>query len=190
MMINYMKSKKKSNESLEKDKHNFDKYKDVYKSLRVGVITVSDRVYNKLMEDENYGLIKGILEEVGISVSYYSVVPDELELIEGELRKLVQEQFDLVLTNGGTGFSPKDLTPEATKKVITKETPGITELMRYEGFKNTPKAALSRATSGIANKTLIINLPGTPKGVKECLTAVIPILPHAYEMINQLSVRH
>lgn len=173
---------------MSKDKK--EKYESIYNSLKVGVITVSDRVYNKLMEDENYLTIKKILEDTGIKISYYSVVPDELELIEKELKYLVEKEFDLVLTNGGTGFGPRDLTPEATKKVITKETPGISELMRYEGFKNTPKAALSRAISGIANKTLIINLPGTPKGVKESLTAIIPILPHAYEMINQLSARH
>lgn len=167
-----------------------DKYKEIYKNLKVAVITISDRVYNKVMEDENYLLIKGILEEYNIGILYYAVVPDDIDMIVNELRGCIDKSIDLVLTNGGTGFGPRDVTPEATKKIIAKETPGINELMRYEGFKRTIKAALSRATSGIADKTLIINLPGTPNGVKESLLAVLPIIPHAYDMINQLSSKH
>jgi len=183
---------KKSKESKNKDLKSQlnSKYQEIYKNLKVAVITISDRVFNKLMEDENYLLIKSLLKEYNIEISYYSVVPDEMDMIENELRKCVGLGHDLVLTNGGTGFGPRDVTPEATKKVIIKETPGISELMRYNGFINTPKAALSRAVSGIAEKTLIINLPGTPKGVKESLEAVLSIIPHAYDMINQLSAKH
>jgi len=104
------------------------------------------------------------------------------------LRKAVGEGYSLVVTSGGTGLSPRDVTPEATVAVIEKNVPGIADLMRIESLKITPRAALSRAVSGIRGSTLIINLPGSVKGVRECLTAVRPILGHAMETLKQASL--
>jgi len=115
-------------------------------------------------------------------------LPDERADIESRLRHASDEGFLLVITSGGTGLSPRDMTPEATLAVIDRNVPGIADLMRMESLKITPRAALSRAVSGVRGSTLIINLPGSVKGVRECLAAVRPILAHAVETLKQSSL--
>ena len=124
----------------------------------------------------------------GFEVRPVEILPDDRAAIEKRLRAACDEGIRLVVTTGGTGLSPRDVTPEATLAVIEKPVPGISELMRVEGFKSTPRAALSRAVAGIRQSTLIINLPGSVKGVRECLGAVRPILAHAVETLKQSSL--
>src|SRR6185295_1139607 len=126
--------------------------------------------------------------EAGFDVAAVEILPDERDQIENRLRRASEEGFSLVVTSGGTGLSPRDTTPEATLAVIDRPVPGIAELMRSESLKITPKAALSRAVCGIRRSTLIINLPGSVKGVRECLAAVRPILAHAMEVLRQSSL--
>jgi molybdopterin adenylyltransferase len=155
---------------------------------RALVLTISDSASVGNREDLSGPEAKRILSEAGFEVVPVEILPDEQEQIERRLRKASEENFRLVITSGGTGFSPRDVTPEATLAVIDREAPGIAELMRLESLKITPKAALSRAVSGIRQSTLIINLPGSVKGVRECLTAVRPILSHAVEVLKQSSL--
>jgi len=152
------------------------------------VLTISDSASGGKREDLSGPEAKRILEEVGFSVGNIDILPDERSAIEMRLRKAVGEGYSLVVTSGGTGLSPRDVTPEATLAVIEKNVPGIADLMRIESLKITPRAALSRAVSGIRGSTLIINLPGSVKGVRECLTAVRPILGHAMETLKQASL--
>src|SRR5215475_13389337 len=152
------------------------------------VITVSDSAAAGRREDLSGPEAKRILEETGFAVRAVDVLPDEREAIEKRLRRASEEGFSLVVTSGGTGLSPRDMTPEATLAVIDRHVPGIAELMRIESLKITPRAALSRAVSGICQSTLIINLPGSVKGVRECLTAVRPVLGHAVETLKQASL--
>lgn len=121
----------------------------------------------------------------GFEQVYRDIVPDEKELISAKLREWCDgAEVDIVLTTGGTGLGPRDVTPEATRDVIDIEVPGITEAMRIETLKNTPFAMLSRAVCGVRSGALILTLPGSPKGVSECLEVAIPALPHALEMIK------
>jgi molybdenum cofactor synthesis domain-containing protein len=129
-----------------------------------------------------------ILADVGFDVAAVEVLPDERRAIESRLCGASEEGFRLVVTSGGTGLSPRDVTPEATLAVIDRNVPGIAEFMRLESLKVTPRAALSRAVSGIRRATLIINLPGSVKGVRECLTALQAILPHAVETLKESSL--
>jgi molybdenum cofactor synthesis domain-containing protein len=127
---------------------------------------------------------------MGCEVTAIQVLPDELiEIKENLIRFSDLEGIDLVVTTGGTGLAPRDVTPEATAAVIEKEVPGLAELMRFEGTKTTPRAALSRARAGVRKKTLILNLPGSVKGVRESLSAVAPILSHALEVVSGNTVR-
>ena len=149
-----------------------------------GILTVSDRCSRGEAEDRSGVLLSDILSGIG-EIREYLIVPDEKEKISDVLIKMADEMnCDVVFTTGGTGFAPRDVTPEATKAVIEREAPGISEAIRYESLKITPKAMLSRAVSGIRRKTLIINLPGSPKAVKESLEVVIPVLPHAVETLS------
>jgi molybdenum cofactor synthesis domain-containing protein len=152
------------------------------------VITVSDSAAAGKREDLSGPEAKRILEDAGFSVRSVDILPDEKPAIEARLRLAANEGFHLVVTSGGTGLSPRDVTPEATLAVIEKNVPGIADLMRLESLKITPRAALSRAVSGIRGATLIINLPGSVKGVRECLMAVCPILGHAIETLKQASL--
>ena len=152
------------------------------------VITISDSAAAGKRQDLSGPEAKKILEDAGFTVKAVDVLPDERAAIEARLRRASEEGFTLVVTSGGTGLSPRDVTPEATLAVIDREAPGIAELMRFESLKITPKAALSRAVAGIRASTLIINLPGSVKGVRECLAAVRPILAHAVETLNQASL--
>ncbi len=148
------------------------------------VLTVSDRCSRGETEDKSGPLLCELLSDSG-EIKEYRIVPDETDSISEALIFLCDEvKSDVVFTTGGTGFAPRDITPEATKAVIERETPGISEAIRYESLKITPKAMLSRATSGIRGKTLIINLPGSPKAVKESLSVILPVLPHAIETLS------
>ena len=118
-------------------------------------------------------------------VTEYEIVPDEKASIRAAIKEAVDElKADLVLTTGGTGLSSRDVTPEATREVVEKEIPGFAELMRQKSFEITPTAILSRAIAGIRGKSIIINLPGSPKAVKECLKIILPLVPHALDMIK------
>jgi molybdenum cofactor synthesis domain-containing protein len=152
------------------------------------VITISDSAAAGKRVDLSGPEAKRILEDAGFTVRAIDILPDEQQAIEARLRRASEEGLNLVITSGGTGLSPRDVTPEATLAVIDKNVPGIADLMRIESLKITPKAALSRAVSGIRGSTLIINLPGSVKGVRECLMAVRPILGHAIETVKQASL--
>src|SRR2546428_13898304 len=155
---------------------------------RALVLTISDSASMGKRDDLSGPEAKRTLEEAGFDVAAIEILPDERAGIESRLRRASEEGFRLVVTSGGTGLSPRDVTPEATLAVIDRNVPGIAELMRLESLKVTPRAALSRAVSGIRQSTLIINLPGSVKGVRECLTAVQPILSHAMDVLKQGSL--
>jgi len=155
---------------------------------RALVLTISDSASAGRREDLSGPEAQRILQDVGFDVGKAEILPDERAQIEARLRRASEEDYYLVVTSGGTGLSPRDSTPEATLAVIDREVPGIGELMRLESFKITPRAALSRAVAGIRQSTLIINLPGSVKGVRECLAAVRPILTHAVEVLKQSSL--
>jgi len=148
------------------------------------VITVSDKGYGGAREDLSGPAVRSALESAGYRVVYAAMVPDEQKKIEAELIKCADEmRVSLVLTTGGTGFAPRDVTPEATLAVVRRRTPGIPEAMRYESMKITNRAMLSRCEAGIRGGTLIINLPGSPKAALENLEAVLPALEHGLEML-------
>jgi molybdenum cofactor synthesis domain-containing protein len=155
---------------------------------RALVLTISDTASAGGREDLSGPEAKRILEEAGFDVAPVEILPDERVQIESRLRSASEQDFRLVVTSGGTGLSPRDTTPEATLAVIDREVPGVAELMRWESLKITPRAALSRAVAGIRRTTLIINLPGSVKGVRECLAAVRPILAHAVDVLKQSSL--
>lgn len=152
--------------------------------MTFGVVCVSDRCSKGVCEDKSGPLISEILSTLG-KTEKYVLVPDEKEEIEKVLINLCDEKrINVVFTTGGTGFSPRDITPEATKAVLEKDVPGIAEAIRQKSLEITEKAMLSRAVSGIRKNSLIINLPGSPKAVKEALEVVIPVLPHAVEVLS------
>ncbi|MCL6612463.1 MAG: MogA/MoaB family molybdenum cofactor biosynthesis protein [Peptococcaceae bacterium] len=152
---------------------------------RVGILTASDKGAAGQREDLSAGVIKEIISSAGWRVDDYRIVPDDLDAIRDALIDMVdREKLDLVLTTGGTGFSPRDITPEATKAVIDREVPGIPEVMRAVSLKKTSRAMLSRAVAGIRKSTLIINLPGSQKAVRECLDAIMDSLPHGLEILT------
>ena len=149
-----------------------------------GVLTVSDQGSRGERVDESGQEIKEALVSLGASEIEYGIVPDERPAISAKLREWSDAGVDLVLTTGGTGLTPRDVTPEATLDVLDRVAPGFAEAMRAYGMKQTPQAMLSRAVAGIRKKTLIINMPGSPKAVKECLEAISPALPHAIETVR------
>ncbi len=145
----------------------------------VAILTVSDRSSRGEREDRSGPAVCQTLAALpGAHVVAQAVVPDEIPLIVAALRRYVAQGVDLVLTTGGTGFSPRDVTPEATRQVVERETPGLAEAMRAAGLAHTPHAMLSRAVAGIAGRTLIVNLPGSPRAARENLEALLPALPH------------
>lgn len=147
------------------------------------VLTVSDGVTHGTRADESGDMAVRLLREAGFDVSHRRVVPDERPVIESVLRELAATH-GLVVTTGGTGFGPRDVTPEATRAVIEREAPGLAELMRATGLGHTPMAALSRAVAGALGDALIVNLPGSPQGVRESLASVLPVIPHAVELLG------
>jgi molybdopterin adenylyltransferase len=158
--------------------------------IRAAVVTVSDGVSHGTRVDESGDLTEEILRSAGFDVSDRSVLPDESPRIEARLRELAERGLHLVVTTGGTGFGPRDVTPEATRAVIEREGPGLTELMRRAGLEQTPMAALSRAVAGTRGRTLILNLPGSPRGVRESLDAVLPVVTHAVELLAGMTGPH
>lgn len=153
--------------------------------MRVGVLTISDRGARGERQDANYETIREMMIGIGAQIAHYEVIPDEKEVIRARLVALSDDlHLDLVLTNGGTGLAPRDVTPDATLAVIDKEVPGMAEAMRLEGLKKLPLAMISRAVAGVRGRTLIINLPGSPKGVRENLAVVLPALPHAIDKLR------
>jgi molybdenum cofactor synthesis domain-containing protein len=152
--------------------------------IKTAIITISDKGSKGEREDGTGSALKILLENEGYSIDYYKIIPDEIDIISDELIKLSDsEKVKLIITNGGTGFSKRDVTPEATMKVIEKYVPGIGEAMRAKSLLITPKAVLSRGISGIRKNTLIINLPGSPKGATENLEAVLSAIPHGIEIL-------
>jgi len=150
-----------------------------------GVITVSDKGSRGERVDESGAVAIELLESIGGVVKKYIIVPDEKEEIKDAIIEMTDNlKVDFVVTSGGTGFSPRDVTPEATLEVIERIVPGIPEAMRAESLKVTPKAMLSRAAAGIRKKSLIVNLPGSPKGVRECLEIIMPVLKHGIEILR------
>jgi molybdenum cofactor synthesis domain-containing protein len=153
--------------------------------IRLALLTISDKGYQGEREDLSGKAIEEIIEPGPFKLIHYQILPDEKDLISSTLKNLTdEEKVDLILTTGGTGLSPRDVTPEATRVVVDKEVPGIAEAMRLESLKKTPHGMLSRAVAGIRKKTLIINLPGSPKAVRETLAAILPALPHAIEKLQ------
>ncbi len=145
----------------------------------VAILTVSDRGARGEREDRSGPAVREALSALpGATVVAEAIVPDEVEAIEAALRQWVAQGFDLVLTTGGTGFSPRDVTPEATRRVVERETPGLAEAMRAASLARTPHAMLSRAVAGIAGRSLIVNLPGSPRAARENLEVILPALPH------------
>ncbi len=149
----------------------------------VAVLTMSDKGHRGERVDESGPLIQQMMETHGAKVVQYALVPDEKVMISATLNLWVDRgDIDLILTNGGTGLGPRDNTPEATLAVVDRLVPGLAELMRAESYKKTPAGVLSRGVAGLRGHTLIVNLPGSPKAVKECLEAILPAIPHAIEM--------
>lgn len=158
------------------------------KRWKTAIVVLSDKGYAGEREDKSGPLIKSMIETEGYVTVCMEILPDEQELLEEKLITLCdKEQMDLILTTGGTGFSPRDCTPEATLAVATKNAPGIAESMRYASLAITPRAMLSRGASVIRGNTLIINLPGSPKAVKENLEYILPSLPHGLEIMKGLT---
>lgn len=152
-----------------------------------GIITLSDKGSRGERVDESGRVIEEMIQEAGYEVKHKEIIPDDLNLIEEKLIEYSDvHQVDLILTTGGTGFSPRDVTPEATEKVATRRVPGIAEAMRAYSMTITKRAMLSRAASVIRNNTLIINLPGSPKAVKEILDYILPELDHGLKILENL----
>ena len=151
--------------------------------ISVAVLTLSDKGSRGERIDEGGPLIIEIMKGMGAAVDIYEVIPDEKELI---VERLIDysAKVDLVLTTGGTGLSPRDVTPEATLDVIERQVPGIAEAMRFEGLKKTKRAMLSRAVAGVRGSALIINLPGSPRAIREGLGAILDVIPHAVEKLK------
>lgn len=155
-------------------------------SIKVAVLTVSDRSYRGEREDESGPALIQKLSELGWEVTETDIVPDQVEMIADVFQSWsARDDVDVILSTGGTGFAPRDVTPEATKKVIERSAPGIAEAMRAASSEITPHAMLSRAEVGIRGATMIINLPGSPSAALENLAVVVPVIPHAVELLRQ-----
>lgn len=156
--------------------------------FKVGIITASDKGFKGEREDKSGELIKEIMSSNGYKVETWNILPDERHEISKEIINMCDNlKLDLIFTTGGTGFSPRDWTPEATLDVIDRQAQGISEAMRYYSLQITPRAMLSRGVSGIRGETLIINLPGSPKAVKENLEFILPALQHGLEILKGIA---
>jgi molybdopterin adenylyltransferase len=153
--------------------------------MNVGVLTLSDKGARGEREDTSGAAIRELLGPLQATVRRVQILPDDLDVIVDTLAAWSDSgDLDLIVTTGGTGLSPRDVTPEATLRVLDRQAPGLAELMRAEGLRHTPMAALSRAVAGVRGRTLIVNLPGSEKGVRESLSVLLPILPHAVETLR------
>jgi molybdenum cofactor synthesis domain-containing protein len=154
-------------------------------SIRIGIITISDRSSRGERPDESGPALVKAVSLQGWQVIRTELLPDEVEQVKNTLVEWADSgEMDVILTTGGTGFSPRDITPEATLAAIQRPTPGLAEAMRAAGLRFTPHAMLSRAIAGIRSRTLIINLPGSPKGALENLAVLVPVLPHAVQLLR------
>ena len=160
--------------------------------ITIGVLTISDSVSKGGRQDLSGAAIRSLVAQLpGAIVSIEATIPDEQDQIASLLRIWSDEQqLNLILTTGGTGLAPRDVTPEATKAVVEREAPGIAEALRSISLQYTPMAMLSRGVAGVRGRTLIINLPGSPKAVKECLEYVLPVLPHAINLLTEGPKEH
>lgn len=152
---------------------------------KAGILTLSDKGARGEREDRSGQVIREILAESCYEVADYTIIPDDYEQIRTELVRMADElKLDLILTTGGTGLSPRDVTPEATKSIMTRDVPGIAEAMRSDSLKITRRAMLSRAASVLRGQTLIVNLPGSPKAVRENLNSIIDQLKHGLDILT------
>jgi molybdenum cofactor synthesis domain-containing protein len=159
--------------------------------IRAAVVTISDKGFMGQREDVSGPQLADLVRDMGAEVVRRSIVPDERGEIVRLLVSLADELgVDLVLTTGGTGVTPRDVTPEATRAVIEREMPGLAEVLRLEGYRHTPLAVISRGVAGIRGQTLIVNLPGSPNAVREGMETLSPILPHAVQMIRGEDTEH
>jgi molybdenum cofactor synthesis domain-containing protein len=161
-------------------------------TITVGILTISDGAAQGTRQDVSGETLRGLIAHLPEAlVSIASIVPDEQEQIAAALREWSDERrLNLILTTGGTGLAPRDVTPEATRSVIEREAQGIAEAMRFNSLKYTPMAMISRGLAGVRGQTLIINLPGSPKAVKECLEYILPVLPHAVNLLIEGPKEH
>lgn len=160
-------------------------------TIRAAIVTVSDKGYAGQREDVSGPLLAELVHEMGAEIVRRNVVPDEREEIVRLLVGLADEMaVDLVMTTGGTGVTPRDVTPEATKAVVDRDVPGLAEALRFEGYRRTPLAVISRGVAGIRGRTLIVNLPGNPNAVREGMETLSPILPHTIQMIRGEDTEH
>ena len=159
--------------------------------LNIAVLTISDKGSQGQRRDLSGPVIRDILSRIGSTVIKYEIIPDEREVIAGKLMEWADGgEVDVILTTGGTGLARRDVTPEATLSVIDRSVPGFAEAMRAKSLEKTPMAVLSRAVSGMRGQCLIINLPGSPKAVQECLEVILPAIPHAVEIIKGEVTEH
>ncbi len=160
-------------------------------TITAAVVTVSDKGYAGEREDVSGPLLADLLHKMGVEVVSQAIVPDEQFDIKRVLTALSDEmQVDLIVTTGGTGLTPRDITPEATGAIIERKVPGLAEVLRFDGYRKTPFAVLSRGVAGTRGGTLIINLPGNPKAVREGMETLAPILPHAIKMLRGVDTEH
>jgi molybdopterin adenylyltransferase len=152
--------------------------------VRTAILTVSTSVASRLTEDLSGPALAGLAEEAGCEIVGMEVVPDDFALIEDRLHHFVDQDCDLIFTTGGTGMTPDDITPEATRVLIHREAPGLAEAMRAESAKHTPLGILTRGVAGIAESTLIVNFPGSPKAVEQLFPVIAPVLEHAVRTLR------
>jgi molybdopterin adenylyltransferase len=160
--------------------------------ITIGVLTISDSGAKGAREDTSGENIRAMMTQMpGTVIRAGAIIPDERDQVEATLREWSDEkELNLILTTGGTGLAPRDITPEATLAVIDREAPGIAEAMRAVSLQHTPFGMLSRGVAGTRGRTLIINLPGSPKAVKECLECILPVLPHAVNLLTEGPKEH